>query len=351
MQRRAGRISARFQGRRRRTQRWLMTLANPAVAAASLVLAGVMALYAAAGAPGWQSAGPMPQVGSATALLLSLAAASMAMRWTTLKGRSELGALGVGAMVLGGAVLAGGWLTGHGTLPVGELVLPMHETRQAYEVKQGSRQVDVMLPLRMTLESVVLGAEPSIDLTFSRLGPDGVPPQTLGVGESLDVSGLRFAFVGLVTDTEVYRAVVRSQEENTIPAAGVVGDSLSLAINGPSYEVVATTSNYLDAMGPAVQLEDSEGQRFWVFEELEVEPRPELGAGLWLDELQEVPAAVIRVSPVRPFGVLGVGAGLCVAGFLLLCAGGFGAAGRPGESKDSADAPDGDDTETAEGGR
>ncbi|TXC77543.1 hypothetical protein FRC91_02070 [Bradymonadales bacterium TMQ1] len=322
-----------------------MMLANPAVAAASLVLAGLMALYAAAGAPGWLEAGPMPQVGSAAALLLSLAVASMAMRWTALQGRSELGALGVVAMVLGGAVLAGGWLMGHGRLPVGELVLPMHQTQQTYEVRQGSRQVDVMLPLRMTLQSVVLGAEPRIDLTFSRLGPDGVPPQPLGVGESLDVSGLRFAFVGLVTDTEVYRAVVRSQAENTIPAAGVVGDSLSLAIDGPSYEVIATTSNYLDAMGPAVQLEDGEGRRFWVFEEPGAEPRPDLAAGLWLDELQEVPAAVIRVSPVRPFGVLGVGAGLCVAGFLLLCAGGLGAVRSPNDAAEDHEAEDGDAAE------
>ncbi|TXD39215.1 hypothetical protein FRC98_02105 [Lujinxingia vulgaris] len=317
-----------------------MTLANPAVAAASLVLAGLMALYAAAGAPGWIEAGPMPQVASATALLLSLAVASMAMRWTTLKGRSELGAPGLAAMVLGGAVLAGGWLTGHGTLPVGELVLPMHETRQAYEVKQGSRQVDVMLPLRMTLESVVLGDEPRVDVVFSRLGPDGVPPQTLGVGESLDVSGLRFAFVGLVTDTAVYRAVVRSEAENTIPAAGVVGDSLSVSINGPSYTVVATTSNYLDAMGPAVQLEDGEGRRFWVFEEPESEARPDFADGLWLEELQEVPAAVMQVSPVRPFGVLGIGAGLCVAGFLLLCFGGLGMGRSADESAEGGAADD-----------
>ncbi|RAL25459.1 hypothetical protein DL240_04405 [Lujinxingia litoralis] len=311
------------------------------MASAALVLGGLLALYAAAGAPGWAQAGPMPSVASALAIVLVVALGSLALGWTLRKRGSALGTLAALAMVVGFGLLTGAWLLGHGRLPVGTLVLPMHQTLQTYKVQQGNRRVDVMLPLRMTLESVVLGREPAANIALSRIGESGVPAQRLGPGQSVDVSGLRFAFVGLVPQTDVYRAVVRSQAENTIPAAGVVGDTLNLAIGGEGYEVITTTANYLDALGPAVQLEDARGQRFWVFEEPADARTPGFEHGLWLEELQEVPAAVIQVSPVRPFGMLGAGAGLCVTGFLLMCVAGIGGGGRRHEDdEEHADASD-----------
>ncbi len=258
------------------------------------------------------------------------------------KGRQVwMGRLGALLLICGAFLVVGDWLLSHRAAPAGELVLPLNETRQTVEVTQGDRSVDRMLPLRTTLRGIGFGEEPIAEVQFARPDQDGVVPREFVPGQSLDIEGMRFVFSGFSDDKVQFRALISSAAENTIEAAGVVGDEIQISIDGPTYRIVDVTEDYLDiyapapgldrettqlvllsqgyplsVMGPGVQLEDERGRSFWVFERATA--RDDIPEALTLEQVQEVPSAVMTVTSVRPFWPFALGLMLFVLGWALI---------------------------------
>lgn len=287
----------------------------------------------------WSQARSEPEMAQGLALVAMLGLGGLAgLFWRRLRGEvpgerqrqwdgdipaarmeTRLATAGVVLMVLGIAIVAGDWLSSHRALPAGELILPMNAERETYVVRQGDRNIEVMLPLRMMLRDVQFGDEPTIGVQFFRPNQDRTAPQEFWPARTLDVEGLRFGFSGFAPGDTAIRAVVSSSEEDTIADAGVPGDRIRFSIDGPRFRIVEAAENYLDVMGPAVQLEDQEGYKFWVFQRASsMEDPPAAEHSLRLEELQSVPAATMTVTAVRPFWPFGLGVSLFIIGFALL---------------------------------
>lgn len=311
----------------------------------------------------WMRAHSDPEMARGLAVALVMAVAGLAglgwRRWR-MKGAPDrvvgqeptgrrtvwMGRLGALLFAAGALLVVGDWLASHRTVPAAELVLPLQDTQEAVEVVQGDRTVDAMLPLRTTLTGVGFGDEPRAEIRFAQPNQSGVTPREFVPGQSLDIDGMRFVFSGFTRDETRLRAVFSSPDDQTIGAAGVTGDRIQLSIDGPMYNVVDVTDDYLDVyapapgmdrettqmmllargyplgvMGPAAQLEDERGRTFWVFQRAaEREPMPQIPEGMRLDAVHEVPSAVMTVSSARPFWPFALGMLLFVIGWALLFA-------------------------------
>ncbi len=217
-----------------------------------------------------------------------------------------------GIALVGAVMVVGGWLTHHRSLPAGEVLLPLNQTQESYEVVQGHRVVEVMLPLRVTLVTVD-GDEAAVG--FARPNQEGVEPRRFTPGRSLDVRGMRFAFTGFSRQAGALRVRLSRQEEDTIEAVGVRGEGVRFRPGGQVYTIEEVTENYLEVLGPAVRLRDERGDAFWVFQR-ESAAETGVGAGFRLESMEAVPAAVMTVTPVRAFWPFGVGLALFVLGSL-----------------------------------
>ncbi len=310
----------------------------------------------------WSRAYSQPEIARGLAILLVLGTVGLlGLGWRRWRGKGRpdkaldeppypigwqvwLGRIGVVLMAVGSLLITGDWLSSHRVIPAGELVLPLHETVESVEVTQGVRTVDVMLPLRTTLRGLDLGAEePVAEIQFSRPGQDHGTPREFAPAQSLDIDGLRFVFSGFAEDTTRLRALISSPDAETIDVAGVPGDEIQLSVDGPTYRIVDATTDYLDVfapapnidearaqlmllaqgyplgvMGPAVQLEDERGQKFWIYQRAPVEDVPGVDANLRLDELHEVPSAVMTVTSVRALWPFALGLILFIIGWTLL---------------------------------
>lgn len=266
-------------------------------------------------------------------------------------GRSRASALQIVGVALGAAgmvVASGYWLTAHQHVPAGTLVLPLNEAAESVEAPQGDRTIDAMLPMRTTAHHLDLEREPpKVWIQFADPGAEIADPQPdrlpgLEPGESLDVENMRFAFTGLSERERRPRAFIASPHEETVGDAAMVGESVQLSVDGPSFRVVDVVADYyraflpalrmeattgqlfglaqgypIGAMGPAVQLEDERGDRFWIFErhgEL-VDESDHVGESLYVEGIQMVPSPVFTVTPVRPLWPFGVGLALFVLGW------------------------------------
>lgn len=318
-------------------------LGHPLFIGATLGLAGVLTLLVVVLEPlgvqaSWSMPRSEPQTARAVGALILLGVGGLvarllrgfsptwkysekAHRQDTLEEGSSRGST-KGALVgaclfgLGSLLLVFSWLGAHQNVPAGKLLLPANQAQQAYHVKQGHREVKVMLPLRMTLQAVEFGDEPRAMIRFARPGQQS-SPQEFWPGRSLDVEGYRFVFAGFARGEGALRAVMTSAEEDSIPAAGVVGDTLRFQLEGPRFTIVDALENYLEALGPAVKLERENGEQFWVFQRT-FEKGPDFGHPLRLERLEQVPAALIIITPVRATWPLGAGLLLLLSGLLLL---------------------------------
>ena len=260
---------------------------------------------------------------------------------------------GAAALLLGSTLIVGSWLSAHQNMPAGQLVLPLGESAESVEVSQGARDVEVMLPMRTTAHFVDLeDGTPEVWVQFSRPDshidrPEPESLQKFVPGQSLDVEGKRFVFSGLSQNSQTRRALLSSPEEGTRPDSGLVGDTIQLSVDGPQFRIVDIRDDYLDVftlvagigardgraaalsqgyplgvMGPAVQLEDDDGQRFWVFErggDL-VDETPYVGESFQLDAVQSFPSPVMTVTSARSVWPAGLGMALFVIGWLILFA-------------------------------
>lgn len=337
---------SRERNRRRRSDRWWIKAFNllgtrwfgavawllAALLCLSMVVMGPAGLF---GADLWDvRAEPETARGLALALMVGLCALA-AMWWNRIDHNTEpegvldkedipaaspwWGRSAVIMMVAGATVLAGFWLASHRHLPAGELLLPLGESVETVTVAQGDRDIQVMLPLRMSLVAAEFGPEPAAQVRFFRPRQDDVEPRRFVPGQTLDVEGMRFAFSGFAPGQSRLRATLADEQGRQ--QVGGAGGAIRFHEDGPIYRIVDMTANHLgvfapgaraseanvqllvlarsyplEVLGPAVKLADERGREFWVYQR---DPFAQ-AQGITLEKVEEIPAAVMTTTEVRP---------------------------------------------------
>ncbi|MFP4597679.1 MAG: hypothetical protein ACLFVJ_05480 [Persicimonas sp.] len=353
------------RGRRRRTtdekgpiDRIWSRATEPRVAGVCLLMAGVLlAVTPWTGAPEplvvswWDTSLHVPGVASVAAGLAALAAVlmvgslwnryrlvtgSVAEKTAPADATLELGAettsvkesrlpgiawTGAVCLAVGVVLVLGGWFASHSEISASRVLLTSGETIEHYSVEQGPRDLDVMLPLRLRLDRLETDGTPTAHLQAFELGEDRPDPQAIPPGGGLELDGFRVTFVGMRSDSEKLAAVFGSDDPDTIRASATEGETFEVGLDGPTFEVLEITRDYLGAMGPAARVRSEDVGEFWVFQSAaNTQLPPDLGHSLRLEALETQPAAVFTVAKSQPFWPLSVGGTLFVLGFALLIA-------------------------------
>jgi hypothetical protein len=230
---------------------------------------------------------------------------------------------GAGCMAAGLALLVGSWFAAQQDILPARVAIADGATIQNYEVPHGKTPMTVNLPRRVRLSALQLGDEPSATIQIFQVGDDPAAPpsitRTLPAGAGVDMKGLRLTFSGVRPSEDALRAVLGSAEPNTVAATAGVGDTFRLSLDGPEYKVLDIRADYLDVMGPAVQIESDELGEFWVFQRSsEAVVPPNLGHSIRLTRLESEMAGIFTVAPIQPFWPISLGGTLFVLGFSLL---------------------------------
>ncbi len=233
--------------------------------------------------------------------------------------------LGIALMVVGAAVGVGDWAASQRLMPPSRITVPPQQRIESYPAISATSSVKVMLPSRVFVRSVSV-QDQTAALEFLRVGEESGQGQlqTLRAFDPVEVQGVRWSILGVEYSDAVLAAVVEPTKDGAIPAMGTVGDSLQFEIDGPTYKVTQVTRNYLGVLGPAVELENDEFGRFWVFQRAAAsdgERTPTFDHGLKLSRLERAPVAVLAVSEAPAQDLLPVAGILFVVGlalFLLL---------------------------------
>lgn len=216
------------------------------------------------------------------------------MQWTPM--------VGLALMAVGGAGSIGVWLTLQRDVPPVQAALSVGERTEFVTGTISGRPVRVMLPRRAEVTNIEFGEEPGVEVAFQSAGERDATTQGLAPGESIDVDGKRFTFVGIVEDPNSLRAVIGGTRENMIETAAREGEEVAVALDGPTYTLERIELNYIGTMGPAVQLTSEESGPFWLFARSASEEfGPAFDHNLELRRLETLPAAVLTVAPELPF--------------------------------------------------
>ena len=224
--------------------------------------------------------------------------------------------MGIGAL---GAL--GLWLSIQQDVPPTRAAFSVGEKEEYVMARVGGRPVRMMLPRRVEVTDLRWDDKPGASVEFSKPGQQDVSAQPVELGQSVEVGGKRFTFVGIQEDPEALRAVIASNRPNTIPVVTRKGEKFKVSLDGEEFRLIDMEINYIGVMGPAVQVQrEGEGNApFWVFMR-----RPGKGFGdalphgLTLDRLETAPAAVFTVAPVMPFEPLIAFVGCFVLGLGML---------------------------------
>jgi len=229
--------------------------------------------------------------------------------------------LGATGMLLGATTMVAVWCLVQAAGPTGSVVLAPGAKTEGFQSRIAGEEIEVMFPLRLHLRSLDPEGTPSVKVAFSTPDRDPFGQRRLLSGEPVDIEGFRVAPVGLSTEQGSLQATLRSRRDETIPATVGEGETFQLRPDGPEYQVRKIVKNYIDAVGPAVQLEAEQKGRFWVFTDSESDrPRPDVGHQMYVDSLQKAPGVLFRVTPAFPLWPMGVGGGLFVIGLALVLA-------------------------------
>lgn len=228
-------------------------------------------------------------------------------------------AAGLAVFGLGVVTSVGAWFAPLLDRPIGRLRLGGGEA-QTYEAPVSGERMDVMLPFRLTLEDLVLEKNrTAVQVGIARAGSDSPRSETLRPGQPLEAERLRLTPVGLAPEAGGLRAVVGSRREKTIQGAAAVGGTFRLRPDGPRYTVRDIEENYMQALGPAAEIESEEHGRFWVFRRGSNEDSgPEFLHDLYLQDVRRTPGVEFVVSGAGPIWPTGLGGGLVVGGLALL---------------------------------
>jgi hypothetical protein len=233
----------------------------------------------------------------------------------------RLPTIGATTLLVGAATLIASWLFTQADKPPGTVTLPAGEKTESFQSRIGGQTVDVMLPMRMHLQQVSLDPVPSVQVAFSRPGEDPFGQRRLRPGETVAMEGYRLAPTGLSGAEGNLQAVIASTREDTIKAAAGTGEAFKLAPQGPEYKVADITRNYMQALGPAVRLENDELGSFWAFQKPDkADGFPELRHDLYVESLQRAPGVTFTVTPDFPVWPIGLGGSLFVCGLAILVA-------------------------------
>lgn len=249
-----------------------------------------------------------------------LRVADVAGRRSRLASR-RLPTIGATTLLVGAATLIASWLFTQADKPPGTVTLPTGERAEAFQSRIAGEQVDVMLPMRLHLQQVSLDPAPSVQVAFSRPGEDPFGQRRLRTGETVAMEGYRLAPTGLSGAEGNLQAVIASTKEDTIKAAAGAGETFKLAPQGPEYEVADITKNYMQALGPAVRIDNEKLGSFWAFERSEgSDAFPEFRHDLYVESLQRSPGVTFTVTPDFPVWPIGLGGILFVCGLAMLVA-------------------------------
>lgn len=237
-----------------------------------------------------------------------------------LTGRT-LPTVGATSMLAGVVTMVAVWFLIQTAGPTGSVVLSPGAKTEAFQSRVAGEEIDVMLPLRLHLENVQLKGAPGVKVAFSTPGEDPFGQRKLMAGESVKMEGYRLAPIGLSAEEGSLEATIRSRREKTIPATVGSGETVKLSPDGAEYTVVKVVKNYIDAVGPAVQLESEKQGRFWVFTAADApEDRPNFEHDLYVDSLQRSPGVLFSVTPGFPLWPIGLGGSLFIVGLALVMA-------------------------------
>jgi len=230
--------------------------------------------------------------------------------------------VGLTLMVLGSALGLGSWLALQREVPATEASIPLNKETEAVAATVGGKPMQLMLPRRITVTRIEAGTpgdleDPSrVTARFALPKQEDVPEETIVAGESLDVEGTRFTFVGIREDKRSVRAIIGGRGDQAIQQRVTKGESFRVALDGPTYTLDDLTANYLGRMGPAIQVSSPETGSLWVFQR---DAREDLGAqgtmsALDLQRIETSVGAVFTVAPALPFWPLITAGALFVLG-------------------------------------
>lgn len=228
---------------------------------------------------------------------------------------TRLPALGAALMGLGVALGVMTWMVAQSQVAPTRVALPVGKTVESYHARTVNGAMRVMLPSRLKIKSVSADTG-SAELELSKVGETGIL-QTIVVGEPVDIDGVRYALAGVEYNPQIVRALFSSRNADSVPAAANVGDTFRVTLDGPEFKVVQIARDYLNAMGPAVELESEATGKFWVFQRatpIDVFDSPH---GLKLETLETAPVVLISISRGQPLQVFGAAGVLFLAGLAL----------------------------------
>lgn len=289
------------------------------VSALVTLLAPVSELPSRVAQSWWSTPFHFPEVLRASATLMGVAAIIWLgvelSQGRTAKGRQRL--VVAGRMLTGvGVILSVGiWLAGQTNLATSTVVLPVGGNTETIQAREVRGAVRAMLPFRLKVTSL----DRTQQLASIQISKVNEPGNIYDVraGMPVDIQGYRIALLAVKYDDRVVQAVLDSTQANTIPAVGASGAKVKFAVNGPEYEVVQIVRNYLQAIGPAVELRHEDGTSFWVYQRAQTENYQGVD-GIRLMSLETAPLAVLSVTPQMPMEWLSVSGILFVAGLGLL---------------------------------
>ncbi len=220
---------------------------------------------------------------------------------------TQVVAVGVALMSLGivGASLL--WIFAQTSISATHVSLPIGRTIESYPAASGNGFIRVMLPSRLKIRSLDVETG-TVELELSKVDEPGVV-QKLEVGQPIDIEGMRYALVGVEFDPRIVRGVFSSSEPETIATTASLGDTFKVGIDGPEYKVLQVVRDYLNILGPAVEVESEAAGRFWLFQRAAPIKNFVAPDGLRLDTLESAPVVILGVSrgePTELFGAAGI---------------------------------------------
>jgi hypothetical protein len=204
-------------------------------------------------------------------------------------------------------------------MPPSRITVPAQQKVEAYPAITATSSVKVMLPSRVFVRGVDV-QEQTASLEFLRVGEEEGQGQiqTLRAFDPVEIRGFRWSVLGIEYSDAVLAAVVEPTKDGAIPAMGTVGDTLQFEIEGPTYRVTGITRNYLGVLGPAVELENDEFGKFWLFARAHRgKAAPDFAHGLRLDRIERAPVAILAVSEAPAQNLLPVAGILFIVGLAL----------------------------------
>ena len=232
----------------------------------------------------------------AAAAVIGLGMAVARIRQARGPERRAVASATVAVVLMGAGIVWGamGWLTAQADLPTSRVAVAPGQPLQAYPATFAGRTFNVMLPQRVTVESVDAQQGRAV-VELSRAGTDEAVRNDVYVGDPLPVGDTTVALLGVELDPRVLSAILTTP--GGIEVRATKGEKIRFEPDGAQYDVLNIVRDYVGAMGPAVELASEETGRFWAFERDAKLPEPMTEVRML--RLETAPVAVLAFAPKR----------------------------------------------------